>query len=81
MIWFFIAGWISGAVFMILYARWWVYKHTKFIRTEGDRDETGHPGKDGAGNQKERILAEPAGNADRPNHMGPASEQRLDNKG
>lgn len=28
MIWFFLAGWISGAVFMVLYARWWVHKHT-----------------------------------------------------
>ena len=28
MIWFFLAGWISGAVFMVLYARHWVTKHT-----------------------------------------------------
>lgn len=27
MIWFFLAGFISGAVGMILYARWWVIRH------------------------------------------------------
>lgn len=34
MVWFFLAGWISGAVFMVLYARWWVHKHTKRITPE-----------------------------------------------
>jgi len=28
MIWFFIAGWISGAVAMVMYSKWWVRKHT-----------------------------------------------------
>ncbi len=27
MIWFFIAGWISGAVAMVMFASWWVRKH------------------------------------------------------
>ena len=27
MIWFFLAGFISGAVGMVLFARWWVLKH------------------------------------------------------
>lgn len=29
MIWFFIGGWICGAVFMVLYAHWWIRKHVK----------------------------------------------------
>lgn len=28
MIWYFLAGWISGAVGMVMYSRWWVRKHT-----------------------------------------------------
>lgn len=32
MIWFFIAGWISGAVFMVMYAKHWVQKHTRVIK-------------------------------------------------
>lgn len=32
MIWFFLAGWISGAAFMIMYARHWMRKHTKVIK-------------------------------------------------
>ena len=28
MIWYFIAGWISGAVAMMMYFKWWVRKHT-----------------------------------------------------
>ena len=27
MIWFFIGGWICGAVFMVMYAHHWVQKH------------------------------------------------------
>lgn len=34
MVWFFIAGWISGAVFMVLYARWWVHKHIKKVSAD-----------------------------------------------
>ena len=29
MIWFFLAGFISGAVGMVLFARWWMGKHIK----------------------------------------------------
>ena len=39
MIWFFIAGFISGAAGMILYAHWWMGKHTTVIRlTPEDED-------------------------------------------
>jgi len=31
MIWFFIAGWIAGAVFMILFAGWWMKTHAKRV--------------------------------------------------
>ena len=27
MIWYFLAGWISGAVGMVLFAGWWIRKH------------------------------------------------------
>ena len=29
MIWFFLAGFISGAVGMVLFAKWWMGKHIK----------------------------------------------------
>lgn len=32
MIWFFFGGWICGAVFMVMYAHYWVEKHTKVIK-------------------------------------------------
>lgn len=34
MIWFFIAGWIAGAVFMILFAGWWMKTHVKRVSVE-----------------------------------------------
>ena len=34
MIWFFLAGWISGAVFMVLYAHWWMHKHMRKVSAE-----------------------------------------------
>lgn len=34
MIWFFLAGWIAGAAFMVLYAGWWVRKHIKKVSPE-----------------------------------------------
>ena len=34
MIWFFLAGWISGAVFMVMYAKWWIHRHTKKVTTD-----------------------------------------------
>ena len=34
MIWFFLAGWIAGAVFMIMYAHWWVRRHTRKVTPE-----------------------------------------------
>lgn len=34
MIWFFIAGFISGAVGVVMYARWWMHKHTKVITAD-----------------------------------------------
>ena len=39
LIWFFLAGWVSGAVFMVLYAGWWVRKHiTKVTPEEAMKD-------------------------------------------
>lgn len=34
MIWFFIAGFISGAAGMILYAGWWIKTHAKRVSVE-----------------------------------------------
>ena len=31
MIWFFLAGFISGAVGMVLFAKWWMGKHIKRV--------------------------------------------------
>ena len=32
MIWYFIAGWISGAVAMVMYANYWVHKHSVVVK-------------------------------------------------
>ena len=34
MIWFFIAGWISGAVFMVMFASWWIKRHMKKVTAD-----------------------------------------------
>ena len=34
MIWFYLAGFISGAVGMVVYAHWWMYRHTKVVVTD-----------------------------------------------
>lgn len=39
MIWFFIAGFISGAAGMILYAHWWMRNHTTVIKLPPDEEE------------------------------------------
>lgn len=39
MIWFFIAGWIAGAVFVVMYAHWWIKKHAKVIHANEEEDE------------------------------------------
>lgn len=41
MIWFFIAGWIAGSVFMILYAHEWVHRHSETIllKKEEEKEE------------------------------------------
>lgn len=39
MIWFFLAGWISGAVFMVMYANRWVRKHTTIIKIKKEKEE------------------------------------------
>lgn len=36
MIWFFLAGFISGAVGMVLFAGWWIRKHAKRIEVDHD---------------------------------------------
>ena len=34
MIWFFIAGWIAGAAFVVMIAGWWVRKHAIRVTPE-----------------------------------------------
>ena len=46
MIWFFLAGFISGAVGMILYANWWMHRHTKVIRIPKKYMEDEHDERD-----------------------------------
>lgn len=38
MIWFFLAGWIAGAVAVIMWIMWWVRTHAVMIDTE--KEET-----------------------------------------
>lgn len=46
MIWFYIAGFISGAVGMILYANWWMRKHATVIKIPKEEMEDEHDEKD-----------------------------------
>ena len=80
MIWFFLAGWISGAVFMLMYSTHCVHKHATEVRINLTNDERGHQDKDSPCNPEERILAEPCGDGNGENRVGPASEQRMDDK-
>ena len=34
MIWFFLAGFIAGAVGMVMFAGWWIRKHMKRVTPE-----------------------------------------------
>jgi len=47
MIWFFLAGWISGAVFIVLYAGWWVRRHMTKVTPEQMMKDIEELGKDG----------------------------------
>ena len=38
MIWYYLAGFISGAVGMIMYAHWWMRRHT-VVRMEKPKDD------------------------------------------
>lgn len=33
-IWFFIAGWIAGAVFVVMFATWWMKRHVKKVTAD-----------------------------------------------
>ena len=39
MIWFFLAGFISGAVGMVMLATWWMRRHATVIRLTPDDEE------------------------------------------
>lgn len=32
MIWFFLMGMVAGAVGMVMYARWWMQRHTTVVK-------------------------------------------------
>ena len=34
MIWFFLAGFVAGAVGMVMFASWWIRKHMKRVTPE-----------------------------------------------
>ena len=46
MIWFFLAGFISGAVGMVLFARWWIPKHSTDVRIHNEEKENDSDGRD-----------------------------------
>ena len=39
MVWFFLAGWIAGAVWMVLFAKWWITKHAKRVTFDELKEE------------------------------------------
>jgi hypothetical protein len=78
MIWFFIAGFISGAVGMIVYARWWMEKHIVY---RGVLHEAGLEDEDGPCDCEGRDVPEQTGAVHKQDHMGPAPEQCVENKG
>lgn len=39
MIWFFLAGFISGAVGTVMLAHWWVHSHMTVVHLQPENDE------------------------------------------
>lgn len=39
MIWFFIAGFISGVVGTVMYSKWWMYKHLTILKIEDIKED------------------------------------------
>ena len=47
MIWYFLAGFISGAVGVVMFAHWWIHNHATVIRvTEDDMEEISNEGEE-----------------------------------
>lgn len=42
MIWFFLAGWIAGAVAVIMWIVWWVRTHAVMIDADEKKEEGEH---------------------------------------
>lgn len=54
MIWFFLAGFIGGAVGMMMYARWWSRTHVKRMTMEEFLDELAEKYGDGSENDEHK---------------------------
>ena len=39
MIWFFLAGWVAGAIGMVLFARWWLSNHVTRVTLDDLKKE------------------------------------------
>ena len=84
MIWFFLAGFISGAVGMMLYAGWWVRTHAVPIAITEEEleklaDEKGDIENENVrGDSEEREISEPVRNDDGDDGLGRSPEQRVD---
>ena len=39
MIWYFLAGFISGAVGMVMFAHWWIHSHATVVRVTDEKYE------------------------------------------
>ena len=77
MIWFFLMGMIAGAVGMVMYANYWMRKHTVVVRKE-DMNETGHPGTNRDRDPEGREVPEPERDADGQDRMGSAPGQCME---
>lgn len=58
MIWFFLAGFISGAVGILLFADSWFERHIGRVYFPEDEDETEHKDEDDSGDPEEREVSE-----------------------
>ena len=49
MVWFFLAGFVSGAVGMVMFAHWYMERHiveVRYEKSEDDNADSGHSGND-----------------------------------
>ena len=83
MIWYFLAGFIAGAVGVLMFLGWWLRSHIKRVTAEEmlhDLRKAGYPEGNGAGNPEGWAVSEPDRDADGTGGMESGTEQRMADK-